>query len=373
MLVKQKVIYILVLIVSLSIAYACSSKKENKTNESVGVLEMIYTIADELDMQVICDIDLRGGDLYQKASVEELTQKSSLYIEQYYEKYKHHPSFWGWYLNNEINPIENSDTEQSAFWRTIWKSVVDKCHQVAPGSKVTISPFFLLDKESLRGFKYQEPQEYEEWWYSTMNETGIDILMLQDSGAEHLSFYTLADREPFFAAFANACRRAGKEFWVNVETGQVEAQDWQHALQMEKDFSRDWAFTEIDWLKQKLDLAARYGTGIINWGYYPLMTPTATQSKLIIQDIDGQDVDLSQRKANYEAYKTYVKNMPTTIGEGSLTLPKLNGTLWFLPKISEEYTHQELEKAVREEIQNQKDIGFNILWICNTPDHFVAD
>lgn len=356
----------------LTLLASCVSKDDQPTTNKVNnidVLELIYSMADELNMKVICDMDLRGGDLYQKKTVEELLGKSNPYIEEYYEKYGNHASFWGWYLNNEINPIENSDQEQSAFWRTLWKSVVDKCHQTAPETKVTISPFFLLDKESYRGFKYLEPKEYEEWWYHTMEETGIDILMLQDSGAEHLSFFTLDDRRPFFQAFANACRRAGKEFWINVETGQVEARDWADALEMERNFNKAWAFTEIDWLKQKLELAAEYATGIMNWGYYPLMNPE-DGSVLTIQDIDGQHVDLSKRKANYDAYKAYVETVPETIPDGKLALPKLNGTLWFLPPITGAQTKEELRKAVKKEIMNQKNIGFEFLWICNTPDHF---
>lgn len=366
----KKSIYLFILFSVCMFCTSCTSKKNKETNNrDADVLEMIYSIADELNMKVMCDIDLRGGDLYQKSTVEELTQNSDKYIEAYYKQYGHHTSFWGWYLNNEINPIENSDHEQSAFWRTIWKSIVDKCHAVAPGTKTTISPFFLLDKESLRGFKYQEPKEYEEWWYHTMKESGIDILMLQDSGAEHLSFYTLDDRRPFFQAFANACRKAGKEFWVNVETGQVEAKDWPHALKMEKEFNRDWAFTEMDWLKQKMDLAAEYGTGIINWGYYPLMTPAKEHSVLTIQDIDGQPVDLSKRKANYDAYKAYVQTVSETIPAGKLTQPKLNGTLWFLPPLVDQ-DKEELKKTVRQEIMDQKNLGFTFLWICNTPNHF---
>lgn len=344
-----------------------------KSDHTTNILDIIYKVADEFDMKVMCDIDLRGGDLYGKRTIDELTRKSDIYIERYFSRYGHHSSFWGWYLNNEINPIENSDYDQSFFWRTIWKSIVDKCNKIAPETKVTISPFFLLDKEGLRGFKYLEPFEYEEWWFKTLKETGIDILMLQDSGAEHLSFFTLEEREPFFEAFSNACRRAEKEFWVNVETGQVEANDWFHALKMEQNFNRNWAFTDINWLEKKLNLAAEYGTGIVNWGYYPLMNPVKHDNTLSILDIDGQTADLDNRKKNYNDYMTYVKSIPDKVPEGKLTQPKLNGTLWFLPSTIDQTNIDKLEKAVRYEIMNQKKIGFSLLWICNTPDFFSAN
>ncbi len=53
------------------------------------------------------------------------------------------------------------------------------------------------------------------------NKTGIDILMLQDSG-EHLAFFTIEQREPFFNSVAKACHNAGAQFWVNVETGEAD-------------------------------------------------------------------------------------------------------------------------------------------------------
>jgi len=375
----KKYNYILIFTLFVLILCGCSDDSPEKEPEKepeyefvdqLGVIDMIYSVADELDMKVISDVDLTGGNLYPSGNVDELIKKCNIYTTYYYEKYGNHSSFWGWYLNNEINPIENSDHTQSAFWRAIWKAVVSKCHELAPGSKVTISPFILLDKEGHRGFKYLEPSEYEEWWYNTLKETGIDIIMLQDSGAEHLSFFTLEEREPFFAAFASACSRAGKELWLNVESAQVEAENWEHALQMEREGNRAWKFTPIEWLGQKLDLAAKYGTQIVNWGYFPMMNPLQTPSGMTVEDIDGQIVDLSGRKANYNAYKTYMENIPDIIPEGRLTSPKINGTLWYLAGNAYGLGGQALKDAIRLDIEKQKEAGFELLWLVNTPAHF---
>jgi hypothetical protein len=173
---------------------------------------------------------------------------------------------------------------------------VAECHWVAPKTLVAISPFFLLDKEGLRDFRYLEPQEYEEWWSTTLAETKIDILMLQDSG-EHLRFFILDQRKPFFAAFARACRRAGTRFWVNVETGEEDFNDWgeyfTNIAKHQKPWDY-WCFTPIDWLEQKLQLAASYAENIVNWGYYPFMTPDPLSG----QELPGQ-------QAAHQAYKAY--------------------------------------------------------------------
>lgn len=349
---------------------ACASNNKKGANDKqADLLEIIYSNADKNGMKVICDFSFKGGDLYGRIPKDSIIRTNKAYIRDYAKKYGKHQSFWGWYVNAEINPIENSDIPQSNFWRDIWKSAVEDCHVVLPNSKVTISPFFILDKNEYRGFHYIEPEEYEEWWYNTLKETGIDIIMLQDSGAEHLSFYTVEDRRPFFEAFYNACEKAGKEFWVNVETGQVEAKDWPEAIDMEKNKNKAWAFTKMDWLKQKLELAAEYGSGIINWGYYPLMNPSKVENNISIEDIDGQDVDLSMREENYEAYKAYAQQVMKS-SDGKSTKPLLGGTLWYLPGTIDLSDAKSLDRLVANEFKNYKEVGFEYVWICNAETFF---
>ncbi|MHB8580117.1 MAG: DUF4434 domain-containing protein [Ignavibacteriaceae bacterium] len=339
---------------------------QSQVSSRPDILEMIYSIADKKGMRVISDLNMSGGAWYGKISADEFIEKTREYILQYHERYGKHKSFWGWYLNNEINPLKTTETKKSLFWRKVWKAAVDECHLVQPGSMVTISPFFLLDKEDRRGFEYLEPAEYEKWWAVTLKETGIDILMLQDSG-EHLSFFTLAEREPFFAAFSRACKLAGSKLWLNVETGQVDAKDWPEALEMERNKQNKWEFTDIDWLSKKLNLAAKYGDGIINWGYYPFMNPSAESVGPYINDIDGQEVDLAKQKESYNSYKSYYENLPPGIASGNKTRSAIRGTLWSLPTNYSDWSKEKLEKAIEQQIEQQQAIGFDLLWLTNTP------
>ncbi len=225
------------------------------------LLEWVYEIADARGMRVIAD--LPKGGWYGKTPAADMLRSNRDHITRYTARYGDHPSFWGWYLNYEVNPVAPDDGERTAFWRELWRGIAAACHQAAPGSVVTISPFFLLDDGTHRGFRYQTPEEYAGWWGATMKATGIDIIMLQDSG-EHLSFFTVAQREPFFAAMAKACHEAGGKFWVNVETGEAHVADWEAYLQLNKEKKVPWRFTPMDWLEKKLQLAAKHGDGIIN-------------------------------------------------------------------------------------------------------------
>lgn len=359
-------------LVSIALLPGCSNKfsapntvQSVDTNKEGGidVLKMIYTIADEKGMRVISDLNMSGGELYTKYTADQVAAGYKTYISDFYQRYGKYKSFWGWYLNNELNPLKPDEVKISTFWRRIWKAAVDECKRVAPGTSVTISPFFIVDRDKHRGFDFVQPLEYEQWWTKTLSFTGIDVLMLQDSGAEHLSFFTTDDRRPFFQAFKNACDKSGSKLWLNVETGEVDARDWEDAVNMEKTNTQKWVYTKTDWLAEKLALAAEYGENIINWGYYPYMNPTASNGPWLSDETAAQT-----RLDNYNSYKAYYDNRVNQPQQaGALTQPLIKGTLWWLPVNYEGWSEVDLERAIRDQIENQTKVGFNMLWIINAP------
>lgn len=90
-------------------------------------------------------------------------------------------------------------------------------------------------------------------------------------------------------------------------------------------------------------------------------------------EVDGQKVNADNRKANYEAYKNYIESLTDNIPDGLLVQPKLQGTLWFLEAGMENKDMATLEKELREEITNQRNLGFTYLWICSTSYYFTAE
>jgi hypothetical protein len=338
----------------------------NYTKSHADLLGIIYSLADKKGMKVISDIGTPAGAWYGKISAEKMADSMRRYIDHYNARYGSHKSFWGWYLNHEINPLKPGETAPSVFWRTVWKAAVEECHKVKPESVVTISPFFLLDKDALRGFEYLQPVVYEKWWTETLKETGIDILMLQDSGAGHLSFFSLDERKPFLAAFANACKQAGCKFWVNVETGQVDAKNWPDAITMERNRQKKWVFTPIDWLEQKLELASEYGEGIINWGYFPLMNPVKDDGPWPAGEVDGQLISFAGQKKAYEDYLAYYKKVPKKISGNAKCRPIIRGTLWMLQMNYTGWSEKKLRDVLTQQIDAQKAAGFDVLWITNT-------
>jgi hypothetical protein len=140
---------------------------------------------------------------------------------------------------------------------------------------------------------YQPPELYAAWWEETLRQTKIDVLMLQDSGGEHLGFFSLADREPFLAAVRTACNKAGAHFWANVETAEADVADWEDFIAKERDKKVPWRCVPIDRLAGKLELASRYGEEIVNWGYFPYMASPSGAEPTPLQ------------RAAYDAYREY--------------------------------------------------------------------
>jgi hypothetical protein len=263
------------------------------------VLATLFDLADAKNMQVIVDLPLGGW--YGKTSAEDMTAEIVAYAQAFHQRYGKRRSFYGWYLNHEINPIAPDDADQSVYWRHVWRDVTAVCRRIAPKSVVTISPFFLLDETRRRGFVYLTPAQYGAWWEQTLTETHIDIVMLQDSG-EHLSFFTLDQRAPFFEAMRDACKAAGARFWLNVESGEANVANWDEYLALEQKHEVPWRVTPIDWLERKLRFGAQYADAIVNWGYFPYMDPLPPPGK----------VNTGSEEA-YNAYQAYSQRIRTSL------------------------------------------------------------
>jgi hypothetical protein len=256
----------------------------------------VLDLCAERKMQVIVDTGaspLWYGDL----DLDKELKAIGASVKTIAERYGSHPAFHAWYVPHEIYMAWDS---MNAYLRRLYPAVVSLCKEAVPAKPVTLSPFFILDRERVFGdFRFNEPEEYQAYWADLIRLSRFDIIMLQDSG-EHFSFCTMEQRRPYFAAMRAACDTAGATLWANVETAEFECSSMEEYVRRywrvhhSTVKAAPWRAVPIDRLKSKLELAAEYADRIVTWGYYQYGRP-----------------ELSDKAAQwYRDYQAYVGTRP---------------------------------------------------------------
>ncbi len=246
-------------------------------NESIQAFDRLMTACEPTDMLVYPAIWAHWQWFARWDLVEEIeTNKKVLALLT--ARCGGHPNLGGWYIPHEIYITWDDKT---AFMVKLYGQLSKLCKQHTPDKKVLISPFFILDRHGYLGdFRFVEPAEYERFWYELVRRTEIDVVALQDSG-EHLSFYTLEDRRPFFEAMKRACDRAGKTLWGNVETGELYAEGYEDYVSRfgakthvnDPKTRSSWRPVPAEKLRRKARFARRFADTIITWGYREYWDP----------------------------------------------------------------------------------------------------
>lgn len=190
-------------------------------------------------------------------------------------RFRGHPAFYAWYIPHEIYVAWGEFGEGID---KLYPALVEQCKRYAE-VPVTLSPFFILDKEKIFGdFRYAAPEEYQKYWTRLIRRAGFDIIMLQDSG-EHFSYVTNEMRRPFFMAMAQACQQAGATLWGNVETAEFDCPSKQEFVRLYGKVhpnsvkNAPWRPVPIERLREKLYLASEFAERIVTWGYKEYCRP----------------------------------------------------------------------------------------------------
>lgn len=229
----------------------------------------------ERRLSVILDTGCTGH-WYIAPDIREETRVVRGNVTEIARRYGQHPAFYAWYVPHEIYVAYD---QFGVFMSELYPTIVQMCKQAAPGKIVTLSPFFILDKDRVFGdFRYAEPDEYGHYWADLIRRSGFDVIMLQDSG-EHFSYVTNKQRRPFFAAMRTACDSAGARLWGNVETAEFECPSIEEYVlrygRVHHATVKDapWRPVPMDRLESKLRLAAAFCERIVTWGYYEFCRP----------------------------------------------------------------------------------------------------
>ncbi len=245
------------------------------TEEHIAKLRGLMDLAETLGFQVILDTGFTGNWFGHRDLKREL-ETCGATIDKIGALFGQHPAFFGWYIPHEIYMAWGDFAE---YIDQLYSALVKRC-KAAADKPVTVSPFFILDRDETFGtFRYNEPDEYRDFWEKLLKRSGIDILMLQDSG-EHFSYVTNTMRHPFYEAMLAACQESGATLWGNVECAEfvcespekyVELYGKVHHVTVK---NAPWRAVPIGRMEEKLTLAAEYCERIVTWGYQQYGMPS---------------------------------------------------------------------------------------------------
>jgi hypothetical protein len=256
-------------------------------------LKDLLDLCAQRSVQVILDTGYTGN-WYAPLDLKKELELCRGNIKALGEQFATHPAFYAWYIPQEIymawGPMDS-------YVHELYPALTEACKKAA-NLPVTLSPFFILDRTKVFGdFQFNEPEEYRQYWTKLIKRSGLNVIMLQDSG-EHFSYVTNEQRRPFFQAMSQACRDSGARLWGNVEVGEMECSSLEEYVKRYgrvhhstvKDIT--WRSVPIDRLRDKLALAAEYSERIVSWGYREFCRPELG----------------SRAKEWYDSYRNYFKS-----------------------------------------------------------------
>lgn len=238
-------------------------------------IQRLLDVCSKRHIEVIMDVNMSPSwfTTIDLKSELELCQK---HITAMAAKYGGHPAFYAWYIPHEVYMTWGY---AEVYQDGLYAGIVEMCKKTGK-RPVTLSPFFILDRNKIFGdFRYAEPDEYYSHWRDTLKKSGIDIIMMQDSG-EHFSYVTIDQRRPFFKAMKAACDETHTKLWGNVETAEYVCENIDEYIRLygrvhhSTAVGLPWRAVPMERLRQKLELASGYCERIVCWGYYEFCRPS---------------------------------------------------------------------------------------------------
>lgn len=195
--------------------------------------------------------DMLGSDFLVQAQ-----NKSTEVARQAWSRYlvgRNRPSFAGWYIPYEPWTANYQPAEITRL-RAFLQGIDVGCREVAGDQPISISPFISAQRPP--------PCQVENLYSQLLSQSGIDILLLQDSvGAQQWSIDIPQKLFPYYRAFKAACDAAGVQLWANLESFQI----------------TNGAFVpcNIDRFRRQFEAAAPFVTTCVTFDFLHYMNPVA--------------------------------------------------------------------------------------------------
>jgi len=240
------------------------------------VVGTILSQADQNAMHVFLGLG-RGGDThllweFEKADWPERNAAAldlgKRVAQELWERYQHHPSFYGWYFTHEMNDLAKA----SAYYNPL----ADFCHSLSPDKPVLVAP---------AGTPIITPQ--------SLLQSQVDIFAYQDAvGAGYVPYrYTyhpenrLAMLDEVYTRYRDWHAPAPKHLWSTLEIWEMDGRQGYGG-------SYPAAFQRV---KRQIEIEAKYVQMLTGYAYFGFLQGPQTRGR----SQDGRALRLYQEYADY--------------------------------------------------------------------------
>ncbi|TGE31812.1 DUF4434 domain-containing protein [Desulfosporosinus sp. Sb-LF] len=190
------------------------TKMEGYSSNSTDMIETALSAADSIGMNVRIGLGFNNDwwsiDTHEQEWLDHEAEVNTVIVREIATMYGGHRAFAGWYIPYEIHPLMALNNVQQANLNLLLKKIAGSIHSISMKT-IMIAPFY--------NGRLSGPVTLTLWSNSVrhiFNDTGIDILALQDSiGA---GFNTLGDLDEIYSYTQKAANEIGLNLYAVTET-----------------------------------------------------------------------------------------------------------------------------------------------------------
>jgi hypothetical protein len=172
------------------------------------LLGMFLDLADQHGMKFYCGI-FDSGRYWMTGDFKKEVEINKFFLDELWAKYGHHPSFYGWYLSQEVSRRKGGIVES-------FSEIGKHAKALSGGKPCLISPYIhgLKTDQVLAGDRATTVEQHTKDWTDILSgiRGAVDILAFQDG---QVDYHELKD---YLSANKELAGKFNMECWTNVES-----------------------------------------------------------------------------------------------------------------------------------------------------------
>jgi len=233
-------------------------------------LQAIFKAAEKQKIKIVLGDFLAPSDSRYtnaaKALQEWTSPKSQQFRRDLINTFKKNPSFYGYYIPNEVYPSRVKNQEDQLLWIKATQQVTHFVKQLKPDLKIIhpigLYPQWHFDDAGKRTLSAPSREFLQQFWQPWMEQLNdVDIWMTIDGVGTAMA--TLKNSDQAQQWLGEMAQNAGKEYWVDVENAVMNSHGYH-------------SFT-IDQLAKSLQVAVTHADKIVLFEHLLYMSPHSSR------------------------------------------------------------------------------------------------